>query len=353
MAGSRCGRTPAPTRNTAMLRALTAALVTTTLALAQTCPGYNEYPIRIVNALGQPYATATNGAYQGEANNVYMAFDTGLPDGAHRFYVFVTSGDLTAIASTDPYQNRVVDVVKTGNNITLNFPFAVSTVETGLGLNGVGQSVKLSFTSAVNPSTDPCHWKAWFYSGFATDMQGLPLDPNSPYQATPGTYPNCRIASYQHFEVANCGGTTTTCDGHTIGFWRNNHGRALVTQYGLLAQYSSLNLVNANGTPAAPFASLSAYASWLQRANATNMAYMLSAQLVGMYNNVAVGNVDMNCQIHHPTLGNTTIGQVMAAAVASLGSDPYTPSGHAQRAYQTALKDALDAANNNINWGWL
>jgi hypothetical protein len=40
----------------------------------------------------------------------------------------------------------------------------------------------------------------------------------------------------------------------------------------------------------------------------------------------------------------------MQQAVASLAVYPNTPSGHPQRAAQEALKNALDAANNNQNW---
>jgi YD repeat-containing protein len=342
-----------------MLRTLATALFTTALAVAQTCPSYNQYPLRLVDALGQPVPTTYDGygnpVAQFATNNVYLAFDSSLPDGLYRFYVYVTDGPITVIASTDPYQNRVVDVMKVGNVVSMSFPLAISPVETGLGYNGFGQSLKLSFTSSVNPTSAPCHWKAWAGTGFPADpISGLPIDPNNPYQVQPGgTYPDCRVASYHHFDVIDCGGTPTNCFGHTIGFWGNSQGKRLVTQYGLLTQYAALNLVRADGSRAAPFASVDAYAAWLRQANATNMAFMLSAQLVATYNSVAVGNVSRNCRLHHPVLGNLTIDQLMALAVASLATDPLTLSGHAARAFQTQLKDALDAANNNVNWGWL
>ena len=48
--------------------------------------------------------------------------------------------------------------------------------------------------------------------------------------------------------------------------------------------------------------------------------------------------------------GVMTIQQLMDAANAALGADGYTPTGDPNRAYQEKLKNALDAANNNINW---
>jgi hypothetical protein len=148
----------------------------------------------------------------------------------------------------------------------------------------------------------------------------------------------------QNLEVQN-----ENKDGHTIGFWRNKHGVALVESHGLLALLGSLNVVNASGADFTT-SSISAYKSWLQGANATNMAYMLSAQLVAMYFNVQVGFVGTGAMIDDPNLGQVTIGSVINAAIASLAAHPYTPTGHAQRAYQEQLKNALDKANNNANW---
>ncbi len=138
-------------------------------------------------------------------------------------------------------------------------------------------------------------------------------------------------------------------NGHTIGFWRNVHGRALVSQYGILATLPALCLVGANGVYVAP-ATLNAWASYLQNANAVNMAYMLSAQLAAMHCNVIVGFVSPNAVIHDSVLGNITIANLMQQARASLCLYSYTPTGHPQRAAQEVLKTALDRANNNQNW---
>jgi hypothetical protein len=337
-----------------MIRPFLAALLVGSASLVgQTC-NYNQYPIRLVDSLGNPMPIAS-GVAEFSLPEVYLAFDPSLPDGIHRFFVQITDTAITTVTATSPAADRVVDVIKTGTLVTLNFPFAVTQPELGLGIGGIGQSLKLRFVQPQNQPGVPCSHKAWVSTGWAADaLTGLPVLAGSPFVTGTGTYPNCRIASFQIFAIENCGtNPTPVCDGRTIGYWRNPHGRNLVTSYGLLGEYAALNLVNADGSAASPFASLSAYASWLQRANATNMAYMLSAQLVGMYNNVRVGNASRYCRIHDPVLGNTTIGAVLDAAVLSLYLYPLTPSGHPERANQEALKHALDAANNNTNWGWL
>jgi hypothetical protein len=141
----------------------------------------------------------------------------------------------------------------------------------------------------------------------------------------------------------------TNCDGHTIGFWRNKHGRDLVDSHNLLSELGAMNVVDENGDYFTTN-SINEYKKWLKDAKATNMAYMLSAQLTAMNFNVRVGFVGGSCMIDDPNLGQVSISSVINDAIASLATDPYTPQGHAQRDYQEQLKDALDAANNNQNW---
>jgi hypothetical protein len=138
-------------------------------------------------------------------------------------------------------------------------------------------------------------------------------------------------------------------DGHTIGFWRNNHGIGLINQFNILPTFAALSLRNANGSLFAP-TTTNQWKTWLQGANSVNMAYMLSAQLAAMHCNVLVGFVDSGSVITDPVLGNITIANLMAQAIASLQLYGFTPVGHPQRDAQTALKNALDNANNNLNW---
>ena len=141
----------------------------------------------------------------------------------------------------------------------------------------------------------------------------------------------------------------STCEGHTRGFWSNPNGRALILQYDLLSRLPGLNLRTADGSLFTT-TQYNVFRSWLQGANAVNMAYMLSAQLVAMDFNRAVGFVEGDCRIVDKTLGVITIDDLIDLAIASLATDGYTPTGHPQRAYQETLKNALDAANNNLNW---
>jgi hypothetical protein len=139
------------------------------------------------------------------------------------------------------------------------------------------------------------------------------------------------------------------CNGRTIGFWRNNNGVAIIVNGQFWDELVALHLVNANGTAFNPTGNISQWRSWLQGANATNMAYMLSAQLAAMELNVLSGGVSATCFVS-TSQGPMQIGAVMAAADAALAQDGYTPTGDAHRALQTFLKNVLDAANNNLNW---
>jgi hypothetical protein len=144
--------------------------------------------------------------------------------------------------------------------------------------------------------------------------------------------------------------------GLTLGFWSNKNGQK---QFGSddLALMVSLNLRNANGTPFNP-GDYTAFRTWLLSANATNMAYMLSAQLAAMELNVLNGNVTGSSIVYVPGLpgyptGFLTVNQLMTAADAELGLHGNTTSGtpgDTFRAYQEALKNGLDRGNNNLNF---
>jgi hypothetical protein len=142
--------------------------------------------------------------------------------------------------------------------------------------------------------------------------------------------------------------------GLTLGFWSNKNGQKL---FGAddLALMVSLNLRNADGSHFNP-ASYAAFRTWLLSANATNMAYMLSAQLAAMELNVFNGKVNGGALIYAPgtisanPLGFASVNAVMAEANAELGLHGLTLAGSPYRAYQEALKNALDRANNNYSF---
>ncbi len=147
--------------------------------------------------------------------------------------------------------------------------------------------------------------------------------------------------------------------GKTLGFWSNRNGMNTMADGGTLlpelALLSSYNLRDATGANFDP-TGYTQFRSWLLGATATNMAYMLSAQLSAMVLNVEAGLVPGGALIYAPgttsanALGFATVSSVMAEANSSLGLYGLTPAGHPQRAYQEALKNALDNANNNLTF---
>jgi hypothetical protein len=141
---------------------------------------------------------------------------------------------------------------------------------------------------------------------------------------------------------------TKPSGGRTPGYWHNKNGYAtmldgnppsVLPELNILA---ALNLVNHDGSAFDPV-SHPQFATWLLDSNATNMANKLSSHLAAMRLNVEAGFVNGN-RIYAPFGG--TINALIAAANASLGANPYTPTGHPQRAYQETLKNHLDALNN-------
>jgi hypothetical protein len=219
-----------------------------------------------------------------------------------------------------------------------------------------------------------------------TDITGWQInltgDPNNPYTTphdfvvTPGTYTVGEGTPIQTnwFHTTATSVTTTVADGDvsnikfgnvctgaggglTLGFWSNKNGQALVSA-GDLTFLSGLNLRNANGTSFDP-GTKAALKSWLLSATATNMAYMLSAQLATMELNVLHGFVSGSALIYAPDVpganaaGFISVNAVMLQADTELGLHGVTISGgtgSAFRSYQEALKTALDKANNNLNF---
>ena len=134
---------------------------------------------------------------------------------------------------------------------------------------------------------------------------------------------------------------TVGSGGRTIGFWGNKNGQALINAADLAA-LSACNLVNADGSPFNP-TTKAQVKTWLQKATATNMAYMLSAQLAAMKLNIAHGFVNGATVT---LCDGKTINQLIAEADAALGADGFTPAGDPNRAPQETLKNCLDALNN-------
>ncbi|MDP3010966.1 MAG: SdrD B-like domain-containing protein [Methylococcales bacterium] len=154
-----------------------------------------------------------------------------------------------------------------------------------------------------------------------------------------------------------------TGGGLTLGFWSNKNGQALFNADDLLLM-TNLNLRNADGSVFDP-KSYTVFRNWLLKATATNMAYMLSAQLSAMELNVLNGKVKADAIVFAGKppesctvtgLSNTgfiSINNLMSAADGSLLSNGKTVAGVDDpdvRNCQEFMKNALDEANNNRNF---
>lgn len=175
---------------------------------------------------------------------------------------------------------------------------------------------------------------AWFQSA-PVDGSGTALNPVAVEIAASTT----TVVEFGNYCIVPSGGKT-------LGFWSNkngynqmNDGGSVVSELTLLTGY---NLRNAAGGDFDP-GTYTAFRTWILNATATNMAYMLSAQLAAMVLNVEAGFVDGSAY-YIPSGG--TISALMAAANTSLGTYNLTTAGSPQRAYQETLKNHLDALNN-------
>jgi hypothetical protein len=145
--------------------------------------------------------------------------------------------------------------------------------------------------------------------------------------------------------------------GLTLGFWSNKNGGKILSanNNAILNQVLALHLRNANGTLLGNV-TLANFQKFLLSATATNMANMLSAQLAAMKANVASGGVSGSSLIYAPgtnsasAAGFATVNAIIAEANTELGLNGWALSGSPFRSYQEALKNALDNANNNLNF---
>ena len=165
------------------------------------------------------------------------------------------------------------------------------------------------------------------------------------------------------------GGTTTISFGNvclgaggglTLGFWSNKNGQALITSTDLQHLRDDFCLRNADGSQFNP-TTAAQVKSFLLGANATNMSNMLSAQLTAMYLNVAHGFVNggafvfaganpSGCSVPVNPNGFITVNALLADAAAELCANGSVLSGNPERACQEFKKNALDKANNNLNF---
>lgn len=144
-----------------------------------------------------------------------------------------------------------------------------------------------------------------------------------------------------------------------MGFWMSKNGKEIMMDNGTmepeLQSLRILHLRNADGSEFSPF-TYDQFNTWLKNANATNMAYMLSAQLAVLFLNYEAGYIKWDSYLYTPGCGTFGEGNfshwynLYYTVYYNLWSYGYTPAGHLQRSYQECLKNALDNANNNLSF---
>jgi hypothetical protein len=208
--------------------------------------------------------------------------------------------------------------------------------------------------------------------------------------------------------TVGCGAKISTPFGEVVlggkalskGFWTNKNGQSLYLANALNSHnaLTTLNLTNNLGNawnPTLPSGtnyndSYKSLATFLNDSTATNMAYMLSAQLAAVQLDVTNSasikfNLDLTVShtVYAPTgatlaqnitpaqfatlyadafavnnaiglnkvtaLGFVSVGDLIAQADAALAAAPNTIAAGAMRNYQQALKNALDGICNNKN----
>jgi hypothetical protein len=191
---------------------------------------------------------------------------------------------------------------------------------------------------------------------------------------TPGTYQikeaNANESNWFHstpeslMQAVQAGDNTTIKFGNyctqpsgglTLGFWSNKNGNKILTgsltgtgttltSEAVAVLNSCAYMRNANGTVHTFTNSYSAFRSWLLSATATNMAYMLSAQLAALKFDVHYGFVDGNA---FDLCSSMTVNNLMSTACDQLQMDGNTLAGNPTRLVQESLKNCIDAINNN------
>jgi hypothetical protein len=147
---------------------------------------------------------------------------------------------------------------------------------------------------------------------------------------------------------------TSPSGGLTLGFWSNKNGNKLLTGNAngtgttllpaVVTLLNSCQMRNADGTVHTFSNVYSAFRSWLLSATATNMAYMLSAQLVALNLDVNFNFVDGGA---YDLCSSMTVTNLMKTACDQLGMDGNTIAGNPTRVAQEMLKNCIDAINNN------
>jgi hypothetical protein len=361
-----------------------------------------------LNGNAVPAATQTdtvngNGMYGAS----YALPTTGTVTGTYQWHATYTSGNGNNNSATDQQGTAEQTVVSPATPAIRTTPGATVTAGTSVYMTdtaylsgGYFPGGTLTFTLYAPNGTTVAYTTNVTVTGNSTYVTSPGFLPSTnPSVNPPGTYQ--WVVSYSgdgnnNKVTSNKGDepevlvTASTATPKTLGFWGNSNGQAVLKAHdpAWRTLVNGLSLRNASGalftvSTTASFASAySTFASWLSGANATNMAYMLSAQLVTMELNVAYEGVNANENLFiGPTsvintwsnnnqgshlMGNLnsgantygqtgtdsngfiTIGSVEADAIYMLTHYANTTASGSARTFEESLKIVLDAANNDL-----
>jgi hypothetical protein len=250
-----------------------------------------------------------------------------------------STGSITACKYYDKNANSIQDA---GEPALAGWPFCIDPLDGGnppLQTQLTGSAGCLSWTNLTTPgdyvvTEANANESNWFHSTGGTSMIML---------ASGGT----ETRSFGNYCLSPSGGLT-------LGFWSNKNGQKILTGSttgptllpAVVTVLNSCQLVNADGSIHTFTNVYSAFRTWLLSANATNMAYMLSAQLatlkLDVWNNTVDGNAFDLCS-------NMTVNGLIGAACDSMTGpgNQKTLSGNPSRPGQEMLKNCIDAINNN------
>jgi hypothetical protein len=146
--------------------------------------------------------------------------------------------------------------------------------------------------------------------------------------------------------------------GHEVSYWMSKKGEATLNNLGIdneLSWLRYMNLINADGSDFDPYSYMQLQ-TWLQRANAQNMLYMLSAQMAAMFLNVEAGFVNYNAIVYIPgcgTMGNNNFMYAVSLVWNTNNLLYYyhnSPGKDPDRSYFACLKNGLGDANSNLTF---
>lgn len=147
----------------------------------------------------------------------------------------------------------------------------------------------------------------------------------------------------------------TSTGGYTLGYWSNKNGQATLAAYNVaegevnawqtfLDEYNLVDKVGGEYDPTID----GAFRTWLLKADATNMSYMLSVQMAATALNIEIMGADY---VGYGVLWNgewVSIADLVMQANALLAAHPETLAEDAYRPEAEAYKNLFDALNNNV-----